>query len=250
MGRKPRLLSCSMAWPHRRHERLPSTQNSCTRNEGKLLLLLKLRDAFLSFLALCYCNTSKTIQASFLCVSFGSVAKERMCFCLCACNLCLCASLFVCVWLIALMYCLQLWYRPTMPSNRHTQSHTAYFSSLVPVVKTLEPTSVSPLTLSDPLPTFRFSSTQSATTPSGPHQSVNPHFLNYLRNFPGWYSCFICQDSTLCPQSTSLPCVCVCARDRVEYTSPSLNIHTARSLATQTPKPSTLLKPEWSCTDS
>lgn len=93
-GRKPRLLSCSAAQPHRRHERLPSTQNSCVCNEGRLLLLLKLLDTFLSLLALCYCNTSKTIQTPlFLSVSFGNVSEERMCSCLCCMFVCVCICL-------------------------------------------------------------------------------------------------------------------------------------------------------------
>lgn len=47
MERKPRPAGCRAARPHRRHEKSPLTQNSCIRNEGKLLLLQKLLDASL-----------------------------------------------------------------------------------------------------------------------------------------------------------------------------------------------------------
>lgn len=67
-----------MQWPHRRHESLPSTQNSFIRNEGELLLLLKPLDASLSPAWLCVIVTlPKPSGASFLCVSFGSAGKGQ-----------------------------------------------------------------------------------------------------------------------------------------------------------------------------
>ncbi len=254
MGRKPRLLSCSASWPHRRHERLPSTQNSCIRNEGKLLLLLKLLDAFLSFLALCYCNTSKTIQASFLCVSFGNVGEERMCSCLCACTVCLCASMFVCLWLIALIYCLQLWYCPAMLSDRHTHTHSL-LSLDCASCKNLGTHLSFPSHTFWP-PAYLSSRLHPAAAPSGPHQSPDPHFLSHLRNFPGCYSCVFCQDSTLCPQSTPLPsmcvcvCVCVCVCEALNILHPVEYTHCKKSCHPNLKAPYTLLKPEWPSTDS
>lgn len=96
MGRKPRLLSCCVQWPHRRHESLPSTQNSFIRNEGELLLLLKPLDASLSPAWPCVIVTlPKPSGPRFCALALAVRAKDRMRSRLRVFTVCLCASLFV-----------------------------------------------------------------------------------------------------------------------------------------------------------
>lgn len=127
MGRKPRLLSCCVQWPHRRHESLPSTQNSFIRNEGELLLLLRPLDASLSPAWPCVIVTlPKPSGPRFCALALAVRAKDRMRSGLRVFTVCLCASLFV-PRPIALMCCLRLWL-----TNRQL-----YFPLIVPIVKSL-----------------------------------------------------------------------------------------------------------------
>lgn len=140
MGRKPRLLSCCVQWPHRRHESLPSTQNSFIRNEGELLLLLKPLDASLSPAWPCVIVTlPKPSGPRFCALALAVRAKDRMRSRLRVFTVCLCASLFV-LRPIALMCCLRL-------TNRQL-----YFPLIAPIVKSLGARIGSPLVRFDPLP--------------------------------------------------------------------------------------------------
>lgn len=145
-----------------------------------------------------------------------------MCCNLCAWILCLCASMFACLCLIALMWCLKtlIWYSYAV-SQAHARTHTHIPLSLDSVrCQKLG----AHLTLSDPLPTFRLFSTQ--LLHSVDHtRAPDTHFLNHLGNFPGCYPSSFCQDSQCPSVHTTALCVFVCMWKRsVEYTAPYLNI--------------------------